>query len=252
MLTTRKIKDGEFLKNKERSWDKKEKLTKWHEAWSTVQNQHLSKCGYDVRVDHRSYADRGVDIEPQIHMGPIKYIEDTDLDRVKEYNRIASENGKRIIENPGIAINELTHHQAYFTETDILKMSHRYSVDAEQYEKVKSSIGFSPELVTLGKNESGETCFTSREMLTAEREMFEKTDRLFSNEKHQVHKKYLQQAISTRTLSPEQETALNHVATGKDVSVIVGHAGTGKSYMLDAVREAYESQGYKISGVALS
>ena len=252
MLTTRKIENGEFMKNKERSWDKKVKLTEWHEAWSTVQNQHLSKCGFDVRVDHRSYADRGVDIEPQVHMGPIKYIEETDLDRVKEYNRIAFENGKRIIENPEIAIKELTHHQAYFTETDILKISHRYSKDAEQYDQVKAAIGFSPELVTLGKSESGETCFTSREMLTAEQEMFEKTGRLLSSEKHQVKEKYLQQTISTKTLTPEQETALKHVAVGKDVSVIVGHAGTGKSYMLDAVREAYESQGYHVSGMALS
>lgn len=34
-------------------------------------NSHLARAGHEVRVDHRSHADRGIDAEPTKHMGPV-------------------------------------------------------------------------------------------------------------------------------------------------------------------------------------
>ena len=53
-------------------------------------------------------------------------------------------------------------------------------------------------------------------------------------------------------LSGEQADALAHVTDGRDLSVVVGHAGTGKSAMLGVAREAWEAAGYEVRGVALS
>src|SRR5690606_26251551 len=36
------------------------------QAWYNCQNHHLALGGHDVRVDGRSYAERGIDIEPTI------------------------------------------------------------------------------------------------------------------------------------------------------------------------------------------
>ncbi len=53
-------------------------------------------------------------------------------------------------------------------------------------------------------------------------------------------------------LSGEQADALAHVTNGRDLGVVVGYAGTGKSAMLGLAREAWESAGYEVRGVALS
>jgi hypothetical protein len=53
-------------------------------------------------------------------------------------------------------------------------------------------------------------------------------------------------------LSGEQADALAHVTDGRDLSVVVGHAGTGKNAMLGVAREGWEAAGYEVRGVALS
>jgi ATP-dependent exoDNAse (exonuclease V) alpha subunit len=53
-------------------------------------------------------------------------------------------------------------------------------------------------------------------------------------------------------LSGEQANALAHVTDGRDLGIVVGHAGTGKSAMLGVAREAWEAAGYEVRGVALS
>ncbi|WP_164079130.1 MobA/MobL family protein, partial [Stenotrophomonas maltophilia] len=39
------------------------------QGWIDLQNHHLALAGLDVRVDGRSYAERGIDIVPTTHVG---------------------------------------------------------------------------------------------------------------------------------------------------------------------------------------
>jgi ATP-dependent exoDNAse (exonuclease V) alpha subunit len=38
-------------------------------GWLDLQNQHLALAGLEIRVDGRSYAERGIDIVPTTHIG---------------------------------------------------------------------------------------------------------------------------------------------------------------------------------------
>ena len=38
-------------------------------SWEAMANEHLAREGHDVCIDHRSYAERGLEIEPTEHMG---------------------------------------------------------------------------------------------------------------------------------------------------------------------------------------
>jgi conjugative relaxase-like TrwC/TraI family protein len=56
-----------------------------------------------------------------------------------------------------------------------------------------------------------------------------------------------------RSLSDEQATMVRRLTTsGAGVEVVVGKAGTGKTYALDAARHAWNTAGIAVSGVALA
>jgi conjugative relaxase-like TrwC/TraI family protein len=60
-------------------------------------------------------------------------------------------------------------------------------------------------------------------------------------------------AVRRRTLTQEQQAMVHRLAgSGAGVEVVVGKAGTGKTYALDAAREAWEASGIPVTGVALA
>ena len=61
-------------------------------------------------------------------------------------------------------------------------------------------------------------------------------------------------ALAARPLLGDDQRAVVTAVTGSTagVHVLVGHAGTGKTYRLGAVREAFETAGYTVIGLAPS
>ena len=50
-------------------WNSDEQLVLWRSAWADVTNRHLERVGAEVRIDHRSHAERGIPEQPTIHEG---------------------------------------------------------------------------------------------------------------------------------------------------------------------------------------
>ncbi len=50
-------------------WDDKDMVITWRARWAEKANIALEKAGFDERIDHRSYAERGIDKVPTIHEG---------------------------------------------------------------------------------------------------------------------------------------------------------------------------------------
>ena len=58
-------------------------------------------------------------------------------------------------------------------------------------------------------------------------------------------------ALASRpSLSAEQGMAEQLTLSGRPVEVVIGHPGTGKTFTLDAVREAFETSGHRVIGVS--
>ncbi|MCP3968693.1 MAG: AAA family ATPase, partial [Lentisphaerae bacterium] len=197
-----------------------------------------------------------IEIEPQhayIYDETLKEIEVLEKnERFQAFLRIARENGDKIIQNPEIAIDELSHHHAVFKENDIFRNAHLHSADEKQFHEVCAAIQKSPELVCIGEDEKGKRCYTTETMLKNEREMLGGIRELANKDKHNVHPSIINQTIKNYTMTDEQLKAFQHIIKNGDISVVVGHAGTGKSYLLGAVHEAYKAQGFNVKGVALS
>lgn len=56
--------------------------------------------------------------------------------------------------------------------------------------------------------------------------------------------------MAARTLRPDQAAAFEHAIGAGHLKLIEGRAGTGKSYTLAAIRDAYERDGKRVVGLA--
>ena len=257
LLTTRSLTETGFGL-KRRDWNAKAQLVAWRGEWAQSANEHLARAGLDIRIDHRTLEAQGIDLVPGRKIGlSLERQQEPELprnlaDRVAESRAIAAENGRRILEDPGIALTALTYSQATFTERDLARYLNTKTDGAEQFQAVFLKVKTADELVALGKDERGETRYTTQEMLRLERSLLVRGERLARSQRHEVSAAHREQVLADGRLSAEQREAFAHVTGGADLSVVVGVAGAGKSTMLESARRAWEAQGLRVKGAALS
>lgn len=269
MLTMRSVDENGFGP-KVRDWNRTEMVERWRERWADHVNERLAELDIDARIDHRSLEAQGIELEPQSQIGaPAQRIEreridgngieaaDNVADRAELHRELARNNGERIIADPSIALDAITHQQSTFTRRDMAMFAHRHSDGLEQFNAVMGAMGNAPDLVELGKDSFGNDRFTTQEMIETEQRLHRAAELMAERERHDVNDADRQAALARAeqrglVLSGEQADALSHVTDGRDLGIVVGYAGTGKSAMLGVAREAWEASGYEVRGVALS
>jgi Ti-type conjugative transfer relaxase TraA len=259
MLAMREVGPDGFGQ-KERDWNQNALLQHWREAWGAHVNKRLAELGIDARIDHRSYAEQGIKLEPQHKIGPAasrRPGQGLEAERLEDHDRIARENGERLIADPNIALDAITRTQATFTNRDLAMFAFRHSDGKDQYDRVMAAAKVSPDLVALGKDGRGTERFTSREMIATETRLERASDRLVESRDHFVAATRVQRALDAAqgrglTLSDEQRDALRRITEREGLASVVGYAGSGKSAMLGVAREAWEDAGYTVRGAALS
>ena len=259
MLTMREIGEQGFGA-KVRDWNRTELLEHWREAWAEHVNQRLAELDIDTRIDHRSLEAQGIDLEPQHKIGPAAgrmAAKGLSLERVDEHRAIARSNGDKLLANPALALDAITHNQATFTTRDLAMFVHRHSEGKDQFDRIMAAVRAAPELVALGKDGRGDERFTSHAIIETEQRLELATITLETRRHHAVSERHQQRALTRAAargmiLSTEQRTAFERVTDAAGVSTVIGYAGTGKSAMLGVAREAWEAAGYRVQGAALS
>jgi len=260
MLTMRSVDENGFGQ-KVRDWNRTEMVERWRERWADLANERLAELDIDARIDHRSLEAQGIALEPQSQIGATgQRIEGEGIeaaDRADMHREIARNNGARIIADPSVAFDAITHQQSTFTQRDMAMFAHRHSDGIEQFNAVVGAMRSAPELVELGADGRGEDRFTTRDMIEAEQRLHRAAELMAEKKRHEVGDGDREVALARAearglVLSGEQAEALTYVTDGRDLGVVVGYAGTGKSAMLGVAREAWEAAGYEVRGVALS
>jgi Ti-type conjugative transfer relaxase TraA len=241
-------------------------------AWEGIANEHLARAGWEVRIDHRSHRERGLEIEPTQHMG----VHATQMERRgKEVSRtrMTEEAGRRnaevIREKPDEVLEIVTGEKSVFDRRDVALALHRYIDDPTEFQAAFAKVMASPALVELRaeqKDARGRAIkparYSTREMVAIERDMARGADRLKENTVFGVARRHVEAAMSRQDeaiqrnggtgLSDEQRAAVEHVTGDAGIAAVVGLAGAGKSTLLTAARQAWEAQGYRVRGAALS
>ncbi|MHA6732330.1 Ti-type conjugative transfer relaxase TraA [Devosia sp. A369] len=239
------------------------------QAWYNCQNHHLALNGHDVRVDGRSYAERGIDIEPTIHIGvAAKAIQrqaecegrDAELDRLRLFEAQRLKSARKIERNPAIVLYMVSRERSVFDERDLAKLVHRYIDDAGTFAGIMTRILQDPEIVRLEHEridlDTGEILRsrnTTRALIRIEAEMAVSAIRMAESRGFGVERQIVRSIFERHVrLSDEQRSAIEHVTGRERIAAVVGRAGAGKTTMMTAAREAWEAAGYRVVGAALA
>lgn len=233
-------------------------ITDIRREWAELTNEALERAGISARVDHRSYADQGIELTPTRHIGTDAVAMQRrgleGVERIDLHNADRQEQARQIAERPEIILDKITATQAVFSRREIAAELNRYIDDAEQFQALLAKLENSPHLVELepatGRHPAK---FSTREMIDTERAMVASAERLAGSGKHGVSTAIVNAAIDgVGTLSDEQKNAVRHVTQAGSLAVVIGDAGTGKSFSMKVAREAWEAAGYNVRGAALA
>lgn len=108
--------------------------------------------------------------------------------------------------------------------------------------------------VEVGVDDKGRKRFSTPDIIKIENTISEILVSRATEAKHILKSKDVEKAIASHpTLNQEQRAAVSYLCLDKSgTSFIEGQAGTGKSFLLSVVREAYEKSGYELKGLSFT
>jgi Ti-type conjugative transfer relaxase TraA len=241
----------------------------FREGWFACQNRHLTLAGLDIRVDGRSFEKQGIELTPTVHLGVgtkaverkmTQSAEARSLERRDLQEERRAQNARRIARRPEIVLDLISREKSVFETQDVARVLHRYIDDAVLFQNLMVSILQSPETLRLTRERidfvtgnQAPAKYTTRALIRLEARVGSQSLWLGRQSSHGVRDAVLEQSLDRHArLSEEQRTAIAHVSGPERIAAVIGRAGAGKTTMMKAAREAWETAGYRVVGGALA
>lgn len=115
-------------------WGKPETLIEWRRAWEKIVNDEFAKREISASIDHRSYAESGMELIPQIHEGPaVRQMEakgiKTEKGEVNREIRRINSLFRKIIDSIGMLADWVGRmHEAAVREREEKKLDEKYDL----------------------------------------------------------------------------------------------------------------------------
>lgn len=176
------------------------------QSFEQTANEHLARAGLDVRIDHHSHLERGLEIEPTEHMG----VHATQMERQgKPVNRRrldeepAGRNAELIREKPEQVLSLISNEKSVFDRRDIARTLHRYvNDDIREFQSAFAKVMASPSLVVLQPERidaaTGETelaRYSTREMVEIESAVADRAEVMKNARSHGVDRRHVDRSI---------------------------------------------------------
>lgn len=259
-VSNRTVWDGEisWYKTVARQLTSRFEFRESRRIFADVVNKHLELAALLDRVDHRSYADRGIELIPTLHKGYIAHQLEKEgfFSRIGADNaQISEENKERIAQYPRIILQELTSKQATFRERDVVQLVQKRFQGEESNLTHHVIYSVLKEAVEVGIGFDDFKRYTSKDYKVKEDQILSSLD-TYHNETAaiSISKDRIKELLEGEAswLKDGQKEAIKTLCGDSQFSILIGRAGTGKTTALQYVVQLHKEAGYGVWGMAPS
>ena len=249
-------------------------LRQVRQDWGDVANAALQRAGLYIRIDHRSYEDRGIDLTPSTHVGLFGTRigqRGATAQRVRLSDEDVRRNADLVRRAPSQILDIVSAEKSVFTKRDVRRALWRCTLVKADVEALLPLVMEDPSLCVVqgaaadGRYDSSAIKYSTQKMVALETRMADAVLAMAERASYGVAKRAVERAVRSASadlqretgcsdvgLSAEQILAVGHLTKPEQISVVIGYAGSGKSTMLAAARVAWEGAGYRVCGAALA
>ena len=246
----------------------KEDLKLERALWADLVNAKLEARGVAARVDHRSFADRDIPLQPTTHRGlAASQMRERGMETDRFVDIAAREqaNAEIIRRDPDVVLRLLTERESVFGSEAIAKALLTYVQTPELFTELLARVTASPSLVGLmpevaGRDDSPTEAalLTTRDFVRLETDMVARAIGLHGTEAAPLPYGLVEATIAESAarrgfaFSDGQIRALKAITGPTRLSLVLGRAGAGKSTLLAGAREVWEASGLRVVGLSLA
>jgi Ti-type conjugative transfer relaxase TraA len=253
LITTRRLETDRFAAKKARDLDPEIRSAggravvadgeAWGALWREHQDRYFETHGLELRVDAIAH-------HAGKHIGPVR-MRRADSAAVERAATLQQAN-EEAARDPDNILTALTKNNATFTESDVDRYLAKHLDSDGERGAVRALLFERQDIIPLYHRETGETSgrFTTEAVRSQEKAALADGETLAHGRVKAVDRATVSRIAGERHLRADQRTAFEHATGHEQLAIIEGRAGTGKSYTLAAVREAYEQSGRRVIGLA--
>lgn len=215
----------------------------WGEVWRDLQNTFFEENGYDIKVDP-------IGLVPQEHLGPVRMRHH--LNEAVLRAHLLEKANEKLAKDPENILEEITRTQAIFKKKDVEVFLQKHVPFDERKGLLERALQDAQVLSLYDKETQKETgYFTTQAVREEEEKLLRFTDSIAKRSAIPLSDLPIEKGLEGKILSDEQRKSYELCTDSeRNLILIQGRAGTGKSYLLNAIRIAHAHEGYRVLGLA--
>jgi Ti-type conjugative transfer relaxase TraA len=241
-------KDGHSLHPlKDRTMQQELATTRWGDKWTEIQNNYFKELGLDLRVDPKA-------LVREEHLGAIR-LRGNCLEMLERNEELKTLNAIEA-SNPIKILNAIENSKSVWEAQDVDRFMAKHT-PMEKLAEVRDQFWRLEDIVKLQVKVPGKSQFaaaqlqdtdkfTTIKVIEEEKQIIRRCDHINDIDHIKLKDNHLEKFSGS--FNGEQYQAFRTLSGRSGIAVLEGYAGTGKSYVLAALKDAYEAKDIKVRG----
>ena len=214
----------------------------WDIRWAAFQKDYCARLGLEADIRERRFVPEDHYTRGQLLNGEV-IADRAEIARANEAAELAR------LRDPAEILERLTANKAIFTERDLRQVLNKSGLDGEERARLEASIINHPDSIALVVDRGDAVGWTTRQVREEEQAIIGAAERIGASSGRRIGAAG-NAVLAKANISEEQQIAAAHITGARQIGIVIGRAGTGKSHTLNAARHAFEAEGYRVIGLA--